>query len=94
MAFLPTSFKDVTKTFAPAVPERVIAPRIKFGVIGINHSHIYGMAASIIKGGGEMVSFYAKEADLAKDFATRFPGVKQAASENEILEDSSIQLFR
>jgi predicted dehydrogenase len=51
------------------------------------------MAASIIKGGGEMVSFYAKEADLAKDFATRFPGVKQAASENEILEDSSIQLI-
>ncbi len=93
MAFLPSSFKDVTKTFAPEMPERIIAPRIKFGVIGINHAHIFSMANSIIKGGGEMVSFYAKEADLAKDFATRFPGVKQAASENEILEDSSIQLI-
>ena len=93
MAFLPSSFKDVTKTFAPEMPERIIAPRIKFGVIGINHAHIFSMANSIIKGGGEMVSFYAKEADLAKDFATRFPGVKQAASEKEILEDSSIQLI-
>jgi predicted dehydrogenase len=93
MAFLPSSFKDATSSFAPALQDRIIAPRIKFGVIGINHAHIYSMSSSIIKGGGEMVAFYAKEADLAKDFAAKFPGVKQAASENEILEDSSIQLI-
>ena len=40
MAFLPSSLKDATKTFAPATPERLIAPRLKFGVVGINHGPI------------------------------------------------------
>jgi predicted dehydrogenase len=68
-------------------------PRIRFSVIGINHGHIYSMAGAVIRGGGQMVSFYAKEADLAETFAKRFPGVKQAGSAKEILEDNSIQLI-
>jgi hypothetical protein len=39
--------------------ERFLAPRLKFGVIGINHGHIYSMVNSIVRGGGEFVSFYA-----------------------------------
>ena len=73
----------------------LIAPvetRIRFSVIGINHGHIYSMIEAVIRGGGEMVGFYAKEADLAAAFAKRYPKVKQAASTKEILEDSKIQL--
>lgn len=66
--------------------------RIKFSVIGINHDHIYGMVAAVIRGGGEFISFYAKEPDLASAFAKKFPQAKQAGSEKEILEDHSIQL--
>lgn len=68
-------------------------PRIRFSVIGINHGHIYSMAAAVIRGGGQMVAFYAKEADLATAFIKRFPGIKQATNPKEILEDNSIQLI-
>lgn len=68
------------------------APRIRFSVIGINHDHIHGQIAAAIRGGGQFVSFYAKEPDLAANFAKRYPQAKQALNEKEILEDNSIQL--
>lgn len=67
-------------------------PRIKVGVIGMNHSHIYGQVEAVLRGGGELVSAYAKEADLAAAFLKRFPQSKLARTEQEILEDSTIQL--
>lgn len=69
-----------------------IAPRIKFSVIGINHGHIYSQTQAVLNGGGEFVSFYAKEPDLAAAFSKRFPQAKQVKSEKEILEDESIHL--
>jgi predicted dehydrogenase len=68
------------------------AGRIKFSVIGINHGHISSQVEAVTRGGGEFVSFYAKEPDLAAAFAKRFPQVKQASNENEILDDKSIHL--
>jgi predicted dehydrogenase len=68
-------------------------PRIKFSVIGINHAHIYGQVNAVIRGGGQLVSLYAKEADLVAEFTKRFPQVKVANNEKEILEDKSIQLI-
>ena len=74
--------------------EIITAPnRIKFAVININHSHIYGMANAIKRGGGELVALYAKEPDLTAAFLKAFPEAKLAKSENEILEDPSIQLI-
>ena len=66
--------------------------RIKFAVIGMNHGHIYSQVEAVTRGGGELVSYYAKETDLTAAFAKRFPQAKLAASEKEILEDKSIQL--
>ena len=68
-------------------------PRIRFSVIGINHNHINSMVEAVIRGGGQLVSLYAKEQPLIADFTKRFPQVKLAASEKEILEDKSIQLI-
>jgi len=68
------------------------APRIRFSVIGINHDHIHGQIAATLRGGGEFVSFYAKEPELAAAFAKRYPQAKLARSAQEILEDNSIQL--
>ncbi|MEZ5041826.1 MAG: Gfo/Idh/MocA family oxidoreductase [Saprospiraceae bacterium] len=75
-------------------PEKRSKPKdaIKFSVIGLNHGHIYGMVASLIEGGGSMVAVYAKEPDLLQGFIKRYPEVKVAKSEAEILEDHSIQL--
>ena len=67
--------------------------RIRFAAIGLNHSHITGEVQTVMRGGGQLVSFYAKEADLSTAFAKRFPEAKIARSEQEILEDPSIQLI-
>lgn len=75
----------------PLTPD--MPPRIKFSVIGMNHGHIYGQVEAVTRGGGELVSFYAKEEDLAAAFAKRYPQAKQAKSEAEILDDKSIQLI-
>ncbi len=65
---------------------------IRFSVIGINHDHIYGMVNSLIEGGGTLVAVYAKETDLLGQFTKRYPDVKVALNEKEIIEDKTIQL--
>jgi predicted dehydrogenase len=70
-----------------------VAQRIQFAVIGINHGHIHSLIETVIRGGGSLVAFYAKEADLAAEFAKRYPQAKAARSEKEIIEDKSIQLI-
>ena len=74
--------------------EKRSAPKdsIRFSVIGINHSHIYGMVDSLIGGGGKMVAVYSREPELLPNFMKRYLNVKVAKSEAEILEDDSIQL--
>src|SRR5688572_3734048 len=81
-----------TKDASDAVTSNV-DPRIKFGVIGINHSHIYAQVDAVVRGGGQFVSFYAKEPELVAAFSRRYPQVKLAANEKEVLEDKSIQLI-
>jgi predicted dehydrogenase len=86
---------DPAKTNAKEMKHQareVLAGRIRFSVIGMNHGHIYSQTDAVIRGGGELVSFYAKEPELASDFAKRYPQAKHALSEKEILEDNSIQL--
>src|ERR1044072_7842789 len=85
---------NYSETAVSAKPPKQFAdPRIKFSVIGINHSHIYSQVDAVIRGGGQLVSLYAKEPDLVATFAKRYPQVKLARSESEILEDKSIQLI-
>ncbi len=75
-------------------PEKKSAPAnsIGFSVIGLNHGHIYGMTDALIGGGGKLVSVFAKELELLAGFTKRYPDVKIARSEQEILEDKSVQL--
>ena len=78
---------------APAATSRPAgAPRIRFGVVGLNHGHIYGQVAAVQGGGGELAAFHAPEDDLAAAFQKRFPGAKRAKEEREILEDPALQL--
>lgn len=75
-------------------PKKVQLPKasIRFSVIGLNHGHIYGQVEALIDGGGELIAVYAKEPDLLQSFTKRYPQAKVAQSEEEILEDNSIQL--
>src|SRR5690554_1091260 len=70
-----------------------VTPRINFSVIGINHGHIYAQVELILRGGGKFISFFGKEPELVNAFSKRYPNVKLAGSENEVLEDESVDLI-
>jgi predicted dehydrogenase len=67
-------------------------PRIRFAAVGLNHGHIYGQTRAVLGGGGELVSFFAKEPELSAAFAKEFPQAKPARDAQEVLEDETIQL--
>jgi len=78
-----------------AVPPQAEVPpqhHIKFAVCGMSHDHIYGMVGAIQRGGGELVAAWGGEEDKLAAFAERFPNVKMVKTQDEILNDPSIQL--
>ena len=77
---------------AQGSPQPARPPRVRFAAIGLNHGHINGQVDTVIRGGGQLVSVFAAEPDLAAAFAKRFPTAKLARSQREILDDPSIQL--
>ena len=79
-------------TAQPPAPSPARPVRLKFAAIGLNHGHINGQCESVIRGGGELVSFFAIEPDLIAGFQKRFPNAVLARSQKEILEDSSLKL--
>jgi len=65
---------------------------IKFAVIGLDHGHIMGITAAVIRGGGELAAFYSTLPRETAGFQKIYPQARLAKSEDEILEDPSIQL--
>jgi predicted dehydrogenase len=65
---------------------------IKFSVCGMSHDHVYGMIGAVQRGGGVLVSAWAGEPDKLENFKKRFPDVKTVATQDEIVNDPSIQL--
>jgi len=84
---------SASETLLAPPPPPPADTRIRFSVININHNHIYGMVDAVTRGGGQLVTFYAKEANLVAEFSKRYPQAKLAESQQEILEDNSIQLI-
>ncbi len=74
--------------------EAVASPKysIRFSVCGMSHDHIYGMIGAIQRGGGTLVAAWGGEADKLAAFRKRYPDVKIAATQEEIIGDPSIQL--
>jgi predicted dehydrogenase len=75
-------------------PQAVEAPKyhIKFAVCGMSHDHIYGMIGAVQRGGGELAAAWGGEEDKLALFRKRFPNVKIVATQDEILDDPSVQL--
>ena len=76
----------------PAQSEETPKYHIKFAVCGMSHDHIYGMIGAIQRGGGELVAAWGGEEDKLAAFTKRFPDVKIVKTQDEILNDPSIQL--
>jgi predicted dehydrogenase len=86
---------NFVEAVSPGSQDNTAAPQhhIRFSVIGVSHDHILGMTAAVIRGGGELVAVHAAEPDKREVFLKRYPQAKVANSEDEILNDSSIQLI-
>ena len=83
----------VSADAAPSGPEPQSRHKIRFGVIGLDHGHIYSMTDAVIRGGGTPMAFFAADPAQVATFRKRYPGVALARSEEEILEDKSLQLI-
>ncbi|MGA3263134.1 MAG: hypothetical protein ABSC47_03715 [Terracidiphilus sp.] len=66
---------------------------IKFAVIGLDHNHILGITAALIRGGGELVKFHSTLPRESAAFQALYPNARLAKSEEEILDDPSIPLI-
>jgi predicted dehydrogenase len=79
---------DPANTSVAEIPAK---DHIRFAAIGLDHAHIFGMIAALQRGGGELVAFHSKDAAQIADFRKRYGDIR-LASEDEILNDKSIQL--
>ncbi|RIX53893.1 gfo/Idh/MocA family oxidoreductase [Paenibacillus nanensis] len=74
-------------------PNPVVGPgQFVIAAIGLDHGHIYGMVNGLIEAGATLKSVFDPDAAKAEKFASVYPGVKIAASEEEILTDPEVSL--
>ncbi|WP_047492454.1 Gfo/Idh/MocA family protein [Terriglobus sp. TAA 43] len=92
MAFAEGGQSNVQHEVVPKQEVPAPTDTINFAVCGMSHDHIYGMVGAIIRGGGKLVAWHGAEPNKIARFAKAFPNVKQAHSEEEILNDKSIHL--
>ncbi|HEV2326024.1 MAG TPA: Gfo/Idh/MocA family oxidoreductase [Terracidiphilus sp.] len=76
----------------PAQQQEMPKHRIKFAVCGMSHDHIYGMVGAVQRGGGELVATWGGEEDKLAQFSRRYPEAKIVKTQDEILENPSVQL--
>jgi predicted dehydrogenase len=86
------NYSLVEDSVEPAQPEEPPKYHIRFAVCGMSHDHIYGMVGAVQRGGGELVAVWGGEKDKLAAFTNRFPSAKIVTSQDEILNDPSIQL--
>ncbi|MDC3417578.1 Gfo/Idh/MocA family protein [Aquibacillus salsiterrae] len=86
--------KNDGMNYAPkGKPNKVVDKgEFKIAAIGLDHGHIYGMVNGLIEAGAEIVAVYDPDIKKAEKFSEAYESVKIANSEEEILEDPSIQL--
>ncbi|SKA74171.1 Predicted dehydrogenase [Clostridium sp. USBA 49] len=63
-----------------------------FGVIGLDHGHIYGMCNGLIEAGAQLKWVYDPDINKVEKFCEVYPQVKSAKCEEEILMDNSVHL--
>ena len=66
---------------------------VRFAAIGFEHGHIYGQVNVMLQAGAELVSFYDVDPQRVARFQSTFPGVAQAESIEQIMEDERIDLI-
>ncbi len=63
-----------------------------FAAIALDHGHIYGMCNGLIEAGATLKYVFDPDKAKVENFCKAFPGVKVAASEQEIFDDPEVKL--
>src|SRR5262249_12004738 len=72
---------------------RVCNPgEFRIGVIGLDHGHIYGMTNGLLEAGAELAWVFDPDSAKVEAFQRAYAGVRAARSEQEVLDDASVQL--
>ncbi|GLQ35190.1 oxidoreductase [Amylibacter marinus] len=67
---------------------------MKFGAIGIDHLHIYGMSQHLINAGGKFTSWWSKGTpNPLAGFLKRFPDVPRKDHAGDVLNDPDIEMI-
>ncbi|MCP4398863.1 MAG: Gfo/Idh/MocA family oxidoreductase [bacterium] len=80
--------------YAPTGKSNIVCDKgeFRFAAIGLEHGHIYGMCNGLLEAGAELVKVYDPDPEKVALFCKSYEQVKIAPSEEDILEDDSIQL--
>ncbi|HUC93005.1 MAG TPA: Gfo/Idh/MocA family oxidoreductase [Paenibacillus sp.] len=81
--------------YAPQGKPRPVVGKgeFRFAATALEHGHIYGMCNGLIEAGGTLTSVYDPDPDKVARFVEAYPGVRAAASEQELLQDPDIHLI-
>jgi predicted dehydrogenase len=81
-------------SYAPApLPDPVVgAGEFVIAAIGLDHGHIYGMCEGLIGAGATLKWVYDPDPAKVEAFRARFPDVRVARAEEEVLDDPEVQL--
>ncbi|WP_460796586.1 Gfo/Idh/MocA family protein [Microbacterium sp. GXF0217] len=75
------------------LPEPVVAPgEFVFAAVGLAHGHVLGMTQGLLDAGATLRWVYDADEGKVAEFVALFPGVRVAASEQEVLDDPEVQL--
>ncbi len=70
----------------------VKAGEFAFAVIALDHGHIYGMCNGLTEAGADLKWVYDPDPNKVKAFCEKFPQVRVASCEEEILQDQEVKL--
>lgn len=75
-------------------PNVVVKPgEFVFAAVALDHGHIYGMTNGLVEAGATLKWVYDPDPAKTAAFAEKYPQVKIAGSEEEVLRDPEVQLI-
>lgn len=80
--------------YAPeGIPNPVVKPgQFGFAAIGLDHGHIYGMSQGLVDAGADILWVYDPDPAKCDAFKKKFPSVRIARAEDEVLQDGRVQM--
>jgi predicted dehydrogenase len=92
MAAMAMTAREARAEALPVSPAEKPKHHIRFAVCGMSHDHVHGMIGAVQRGGGELVAYWGAEPDKLTVFRQRYPGAKETATQDAVLNDPSVVL--